>query len=185
MRQNIKCNLPELDVISFCDSPSPVRRKVDLATTDDLPDEINKDSSYPASSFEFYIAEFSESDNSSDLESANSEEEGTQGRSRKTTNQYNKRKGNSAKNWETIRIMLRDAVIETECIPVGQICHVCNTALANYRCLKCGIGHFFCEPCVASVHTNIGIFHIVEEWKVSMLLLCFFLLPVKFVTSIS
>ena len=112
-----------------------------------------------------------ESDTGSD-----SEEEGTQ---RKTTNVYNKRKESSAKNWETIRSSLRNVVIETECIPVGQICHVCNAAAANYRCLKCGIGQFFCEPCVASVHTNIGIFHIIEEWKVNMLnCYGFILLPV-------
>jgi hypothetical protein len=66
------------------------------------------------------------SDTSGDSDSSDDEE--TQGKSTSRPSLYDKRKQNSAKNWENIRSLLRDVVIESECIPIGQTCRACNAA---------------------------------------------------------
>ena len=33
---------------------------------------------------------------------------------------------------------------------------------------KCGIRNYFCESCIALLHSNKCVFHVVEQWKVSI-----------------
>ena len=85
-----------------------------------------------------------------------------------TITNYARREENSAKNWAEIRFKLRDAVIESECIPVGQQCSKCNSKSADCRCIKYGMGNLLCQDCVVSIHQNICVFHVIEHWKVSV-----------------
>ncbi|XP_028417867.1 uncharacterized protein LOC114542545 [Dendronephthya gigantea] len=181
MRRNIKRSLTGLDIFSFCDSsPSPVRRKLELQTAESntcTPSHIqqesislyekktNYDHASSLNTFVFDERDLIESD--SDSGSDNDEEETQQ---KSTSSSYAKRQESSSLNWLKIRSYLRDAVIESECIPVGQICNNCNVESANFRCLRCGIGNFFCETCVASIHSNVCIFHVIEQWKDGMFL---------------
>jgi hypothetical protein len=72
------------------------------------------------------------------------------------------------KNWENVRDEILKAAIESESIPVGQMCTNCRMDGASYRCLKCGIRNYFCESCIALLHSNKCVFHVVEQWKVSI-----------------
>ena len=189
MRRNIKRTLTGLDIVSFTDSsPSPVRRRIELATAQSniesvqredvstglqlaqvIDDEINPvDALNTSTSFEFHTRQLRLNSESSENDSHGSEDDETvEAQQNLRSSSYDKRKQNSVKNWENIRPLLRDVVIESECIPIGQTCSFCNTASATFRCLKCGSGQFFCEPCVASLHRNACVFHVVEQWKVS------------------
>ena len=170
MRRNIERNLPTFDVVSFTDaSPSPVRRKVaftiqeeqdivsaSVRVNEDIPVEDNAKISAP------FV--FDEGEPSNESDSASSvDDENTQ----KST-VYSKRQQNSAKNWENVRDEILKAAIESESIPVGQMCTNCRKDSASYRCLKCGIGNYFCESCIALLHSNKCVFHVVEQWKVSI-----------------
>ncbi len=170
MRRNIKRTLPSFDVISFTESsPTPVRRRIEMTTSqeqnfvstcisenEDIPVEDTSNISIPFVFDEGELSGDSDSDNSDEDENA------------KNSTIYSKRQENSARNWESVREDLLKAVIESECIPDDQMCTNCRTDSASYRCLKCGIGNFFCESCVASLHSKICVFHVVEQWKVSI-----------------
>lgn len=170
MRRNIKRNLPGFDVVSFTDlSPSPVRRRVELATPQepnfvDTCSRVNEDILVDVDANISTQFALDQREVSSDSDSAESSDEGE---STQKTTTYGKRQQNSAKNWENVREELLKAVIESECIPDGQVCSKCGTDRASYCCIKCGIGNYFCESCVASLHRNICVFHAVEHWKVS------------------
>lgn len=181
MRRNIKRNLKGLDVLSFSNSSPARRSRRNVAF---LPGQSNSDESIrtsttttrsplvqelvqdnneidrdfiPSTSFEFQIREVDEDDICSEEERAD----------KKTADAHCKRKQNSAKNWESIRSSLLNVIIESECIPLGRTCFVCNVAPAIFRCISCGIGQYFCENCVESLHKNVCVFHVVEQWKVS------------------
>ena len=70
-----------------------------------------------STSFELHERELVLDSNS---ESDDNEAEEVQVKS--TTTNYAKRQENNVKNWESIRLLLRNAVVESECIPVGQVC---------------------------------------------------------------
>jgi hypothetical protein len=176
MRRNIKRNLSGVDLISFdsdsdCDSNAiaparAVRRKVEyVIDVAELESETSReelncfDDSASLVSIEFDSDSIGSSDNDSGEEQESQQQ---------TITNYARREENSAKNWAEIRFKLRDAVIESECIPVGQQCSKCNSKSADCRCIKCGMGNFFCQDCVVSIHQNICVFHVIEQWKVSV-----------------
>ncbi|XP_028412340.1 uncharacterized protein LOC114535157 [Dendronephthya gigantea] len=180
MPRNIKRTLPRgpsFEFVAFTDSsPSPIRRRIELASPqnrDETSARVNEvgecednlgTSVQTSSSFVFSERDLTEIFSESDSDCENNEK--APGKS----TSYAKRQQSSTKNWENIRGTLLKAVVESECIPCGQLCTNCNVASANFRCLKCGAGNYFCEACVASLHKNVCVFHVVEQWKDGMFL---------------
>ena len=183
MRRNIMRNLTGLDIERFDSSePSRARRKVERAHStrqvqagqgeqphetsiclSSRPSErISQDISRKighrvvantSTSFELHEKELVLDSNS---ESDDNEAEEVQVKS--TTTNYAKRQENNVKNWESIRLLLRNAVVESECIPVGQVCGTCNSTDASYRCLSCGAGIFFVKPVLHQFTTIFDIY---------------------------
>ena len=77
----------------------------------------------------------------------------------------------NAEAWKKIRPMILRAVVENEGMPAKQLCIMCSE-LAAVRCRKCGPFAFFCNHCFLHAHTQVNLFHVAEEWKVSLHLPC-------------
>ena len=73
----------------------------------------------------------------------------------------------AAEGWKKIRMDMLHAVIESEALPVDQMCSVCMSSTASCRCLQCGPEYFFCVPCYEAAHLKTNIFHQGEVWEVN------------------
>ena len=74
----------------------------------------------------------------------------------------------NAAAWERIRHQLLRVLVESEAMPRDQLCVKCSIVAASLRCRKCHPSAFFCKECFLSTHTTTNIFHVPEEWKVSV-----------------
>ena len=156
MRRNIKRNLPSNTIVCFGGSSSaPVKRKLNLVASNGC--DSGNDAITTASTSGII------NERNLRIGDTNDVMENGEG---KTASDYKKRQENSAKNWATIRSQLLSAVVESECLPDQSLCGICGTAPATFRCTRCGIGILFCQQCVASLHSNVSLFHVIEEWKV-------------------
>ena len=76
----------------------------------------------------------------------------------------------NASAWEEVRAKLLHAVVESEAMPLNQACTKCSEVPATLQCRKCGPSAFFCCACFHHVHCGINVFHVAEEWKVSVVI---------------
>ena len=70
--------------------------------------------------------------------------------------------------WNSIRYPMLEAVTESYAMPEKQGCTFCSEAVAKYRCIHCGPYCYYCDHCVAKLHMDSNIFHVPEQWKVSV-----------------
>ena len=82
----------------------------------------------------------------------------------------------SACAWSQIRSELSKVVVESSAMPKNQVCILC-CKMAQYRCIQCGPGSYFCCDCFDQAHKLVNIFHIGELWQVCIIIyqLCFML----------
>ncbi len=79
---------------------------------------------------------------------------------------YKIQQESSVAEWNEIRDKLVRAVVETNAMPLEQICVKCLESPASLRCQKCSVASFYCESCFVNEHSNANFFHVPEEWKV-------------------
>ena len=66
--------------------------------------------------------------------------------------------------WTALRESLFNAGIESEGMPHGQQCMVCEMEDACLRCRDCGPSQFYCKSCGANLHKFRNHFHYIEQW---------------------
>ena len=66
----------------------------------------------------------------------------------------------------TLRSALITSITENSSIPLDQLCTICNSTEATFRCVQCGPCAYYCCQCLNEWHSWINIFHTPEEWKV-------------------
>ena len=72
--------------------------------------------------------------------------------------------------WQNVRTKLLNAVVERNVMPHNQVCSLCDSKSAKYRCNRCGPCVYYCETCLYTFHNKNFIFHVPEEWKVCEML---------------
>ena len=159
-RRNVKRSLPALEVVSFS---SASKRKVEL-TTPVVGEGIGQQK-------EINDGVIDHSSTSVELSYPNEIEstDGDDEQEDNTVSGYARKQQRAAKHWSEITNEMLTAVIESECVSDEQLCTRCTQDPATFRCLKCGAGALYCEACVAAVHNNRNYFHVVEQWKASVL----------------
>lgn len=76
-----------------------------------------------------------------------------------------KQKANVAA-WISTRQMLLDVCTEINSMPSNQLCSVCASDKALFRCHQCGPNTYYCSNCLDQYHTLTSILHSPEEYKV-------------------
>ena len=84
-----------------------------------------------------------------------------------STTEYEKGYFNKRHSWENLRKKLLDAAIEEVCLPSDSTCLICHEK-AVVPCKYCGPRIYFCESCGRKAHEKQNVFHVMEEWKVSV-----------------
>ena len=73
--------------------------------------------------------------------------------------------------WNSVRQSMLKAVTESCAMPDTQVCMFCFETSAQFRCIQCGQCSYYCDHCLPKLHSCANIFHVPEQWKVSILLL--------------
>jgi len=85
--------------------------------------------------------------------------------------------------WTALRESLLTATIESEGMPNGQLCMVCEIEHACLRCRDCGPNQFFCKGCGVKLHQCRNHFHYMEQWLRGQEFCPFMEQPVPHLTS--
>jgi len=85
--------------------------------------------------------------------------------------------------WTALRESLLTAAIESEGMPNGQLCMVCEIEHACLRCRDCGPNQFFCKGCGVKLHQCRNHFHYMEQWLRGQEFCPFMEQPVPHLTS--
>lgn len=73
----------------------------------------------------------------------------------------------SIASWNKLRPIMLKTAIECNAMPLNQMCVICNTNEAIYRCLRCAPWAHFCQQCFEDAHKYMNVFHTGEVWEVA------------------
>ncbi|XP_028417790.1 uncharacterized protein LOC114542444 isoform X2 [Dendronephthya gigantea] len=144
-RRNLKRTLPAIEIVSFGRS-SVQRRKVTLTAPEIVDSNQRRQVGDDEETFRM-DTENRETFAMNDGHEGDDEEESDDDQGEDEVTQYRKKQQRAAQGWEDIRDAMLRAVVELEWIPDGQLCSKCATSEANFRCLQCGAGVYYCEQC--------------------------------------
>ena len=80
-----------------------------------------------------------------------------------TTHELERR--SSVSRWEQLRKNLLSVATECAALPQNQLCVACPNR-AEFRCLECGPGIYYCKGCFCKQHECVNLFHVAEKWEV-------------------
>jgi hypothetical protein len=83
---------------------------------------------------------------------------------------HEKRVLNISENWGKVQDSMLSSYIEERHLPENSQCVNCFDN-ARTRCEYCGPRQYFCLDCAKSLHAKRNKFHVLEIWKVSVILL--------------
>lgn len=69
--------------------------------------------------------------------------------------------------WLSTRSFLINVCSEMNSLRADQLCSLCDTNKAMFRCIQCGPLTYFCSLCLHSYHLKTSVLHSPEEFKVT------------------